>query len=82
MVAQAVSVMIGIRSFRYYSRREATYYGGAKRLMPLVWYRRISSGLWEYTVLVNVFGLFKFSFVVYGKKQFENYCKLMEFKNQ
>lgn len=74
--------MIGIRSFRYYSRREAIYYGGAKKVMPLVWRRRMASGLWEYTFLVNVFGLFKFSFVVYDKKQFKNYKKLMEFQKQ
>lgn len=80
-MAQTVPTMIGIRSFRYYSRRTAIDYGGAKKVMPLVWRRRMC-GLWEYTFLVNVFGLFKFSFVVYDKKQFENYYKLMKFKNQ
>lgn len=74
--------MIGIRSFRYYSRRVPIEYHGAKKVMPLVWRRRMAFGLWEYTFLVNVFGLFKFSFVVYDRKQFNNYYKLMKLQNQ
>lgn len=74
--------MIGIRSFRYYNRRVPIEYHGAVKVMPLVWRRRMASGLLEYTFLVNVFGLFKFSFIVYDKKQFKNYYKLMEFQNQ
>ena len=82
MVAQVVPTMIDIRNFRYYNRRESIYYRGAKKVMPLVWRRRMASGLWEYTFLVDVFGLFKFSFVVYDRKQFKNYKKLMEFQKQ